>query len=265
MTSSGLDEAIAELKSDGFAILPNVLSPAEAAEARSRLDAAAIESERRGVPTHYDIDPNDRNIRVFGLLDLDGFFRDLILHPTAASLVASLVGDDFMISNFTANIALPGSQSMKLHSDLSIVLPEPWFHPWSMNIIWCLDDVYPDNGATRYVPGSHTAKWRSELGADPEARLRPFEAPAGSIVAMDGRMWHTSGANITADVKRRMLFGYYSANFIRPQTNWNALLSPETISRVKPELSLRLGLGPDANTLLAAPLAFGNDAAPLRA
>jgi ectoine hydroxylase-related dioxygenase (phytanoyl-CoA dioxygenase family) len=29
--------------------------------------------------------------------------------------------------------------------------------------------------------------------------LKPFEASAGSFIAMEGRLWHTSGANVTAD------------------------------------------------------------------
>jgi len=39
--------------------------------------------------------------------------------------VRLLLGPEFLISNFTANIARPGSKSMALHSDLSFVLPEP--------------------------------------------------------------------------------------------------------------------------------------------
>ena len=48
---------------------------------------------------------------------------------------------------------------------------------------------------------------------------------------MDGRMWHTSGANVTATEERALLFGYYCAPFLRPQTNWNAALSPATQAR----------------------------------
>jgi hypothetical protein len=65
---------------------------------------------------------------------------------------------------------------------------------------------------------------------------------------MDGRVWHTSGANVTKDVERALLFGYYSADFLRPQVNFNAMLSAETQARVSPELFARLKLGPDANS-----------------
>ena len=59
------------------------------------------------------------------------------------------------------------------------------------------------------------------MPADVKDQLRPFEAKVGSAVAMDGRLWHTSGANITAGEERALLFGYYSKAFLRPQVNWN--------------------------------------------
>jgi ectoine hydroxylase-related dioxygenase (phytanoyl-CoA dioxygenase family) len=93
-----------------------------------------------------------------------------------------------------------------------------------------------------------------ERPVDVEGLTRPFEAPAGAIIAMDGRMWHTSGANVTADAERALLFGYYSADFVRPQVNWNAALSEETQAGLDAQLYERLGLGPAANVRVAAEL-----------
>ncbi len=228
--------------------LPDVLSPARTAEVRERLLAAAAESRRRGAPTHIpQLDPNDRNVRVFDLLDLDPVFLELIAHPVALELVQAVLGDGYMISNFTANIALPGSGSMPLHSDQALVVPEPWLAPWSMNVIWCLDDVHEANGATRYVAGSHRCARYGELPCGTRSATVPFQAPAGAILAMDGRLWHTSGANITSDEERALLFGYYAADFLRPQVNWNVVLGESNPARLDPFLHQRLGLGPSAN------------------
>jgi hypothetical protein len=241
-----------QLAEDGWCVLEDVLPPGDTAQALQRLWAAAKESERRGLETFMPaLDPNASNVRVFNLLDLDPLFRDLIRHPTALALVRGLLGDEFLISNFTANIARPGSKSMPVHSDQAIVVPAPWAHPWAINIIWALTDVRAENGATLYLPGSHRLTDRSQVPADPLPLMRPFEASAGSIIAMEGRVWHTSGANVTADEDRALLFGYYTAPFLRPQVNHNVTLSAETQASLDPQMRRWLGLEAEANVGLA--------------
>ena len=252
-------EASRRLKDDGWCVVEGVLTPEETARALERLWAAAEESTRRGVETFMPaLDPNASNVRVFNLLDIDPLFRDLIRHPAALPLVRGLLGENFLISNFTANIARPGSKSMPIHSDQAIVVPPPWAHPWAINIIWALTDVRADNGATLYLPGSHRFTDRSQMPADPLRLMRPFEAPAGSFIAMEGRMWHTSGANVTADEDRALLFGYYTAPFLRPQVNHNVTLSAGTQASLDPEMRRWLGLEAEANVGLA-PEVFAED------
>lgn len=237
-----------QLAEEGWCVIPDVLAAAQCAMVLERLHAAAAASERQGVATFMPVlDPNPSNVRVFYLLEHDAIFRALIRHPLALDLVRGLIGRHAMISNFTANIARPGARSMALHSDQSLVVPEPWLAPWAINIIWCLTDVHFANGATLFIPGSQDWQTRADVPADAVRQLRPFEAKAGSIIAMDGRMWHTSGANVTADEDRALLFGYYSVPFLRPQVNWNAALSAETQAGLDEEMRALLGLGVDAN------------------
>ncbi len=243
-----------EIRENGFTIVPGVISEEELGRVRAAIDSTIAKMRERGVATHTAIiDPNDSNIRLYNLPEWDPAFVDLLRNPTVQALVDINLGANHILSNFTGNIALPGSKPMKIHADQALVIPPPWNSAWAMNIIWCIDDVYEANGATRYVAGSHHWKNFEEVPADVAERSVAFEAPAGSVIAMDGRVWHTSGANVTADARRAMLFAYYGADFIRPQVNWEGCLSPATKDSLAGERVL-FGLGPMGNSRIGGGL-----------
>ncbi|OQE25348.1 hypothetical protein PENSTE_c006G03832 [Penicillium steckii] len=248
-THETLKKAKESLAKTGHAVIPDVLDTQTIEDILTRLWAAAETNTSRGAPTYIPaLDPNASNVRVFYLLERDRIFRDLIQHPGALAIVRHILGPQILISNFTANIARPGSGSMQLHSDQSLVVPEPWEEPWALNIIWCLTDVYFENGATLYIPGSQSWKRRVEVPASAEEMLVPFTASKGSIIAMDARVWHTSGKNVTVDHDRALLFGYYTKPFLRQQVNWTAALGEDVKSELSEEGRELLGLNVTANT-----------------
>lgn len=232
--------ALQALRDDGLVVLTGVLTPAITREVRARLEAAADASERDGVPTRaYPFDSDPLNRRVFHLFNLDPVFVDLIQRPEALQFVRETLGDSFLISNFSANITAPGSGRMALHADQGYVLP-PWpAQPLACNVAWVLDDFTEENGGTRYVPGSHR-RGRGP-GADDRVETVPVLAPAGSLLVMDGRLWHQTGDNRSQDEHRAALFGYYVMRWLRPQINWNAALWPDTVATLSPAFLDMLG------------------------
>lgn len=249
MSSGTIEAAKAQLSRDGWCIVPDVISKEAAASALDRLWQIAEANASEGFSCFLPgLDPNADMVRILTPLQSDGFFRDLIQNDTALDLARTAVGQDVIVANCTGNIALPGARSMALHSDLAFILPEPWLYPWSVNVVWCLTDAHPDNGATLYIPGSH--EWRTSEDIPPNASdlLVPFEAAAGSVIAMDGRLWHTSGDNVTADQERALLFSYYSVPFLRPMINWTAVMPREIQEAATPRLRQLLGLDVFANT-----------------
>lgn len=250
-----LTRASQDLLEKGWAVVPSLLSPEELAAARTALEGAVATMREHGLTTHASsVDPNDANVRVYSLPSWDPLFTEMLRHPVARALVAALIGPEAIVSSFTANIAYPGSGSMKIHSDQSLVLPPPWIDPWAINVIWCLDDVHEGNGATRYVPGSHRYGTFDEVPADIADRSVAFEAPAGSLIAMDARVWHTSGENTSADERRAMLFAYYSCDFVRQQVNWEAALSEETKLALDDDARAMFGMGAMANVRIGSKL-----------
>jgi ectoine hydroxylase-related dioxygenase (phytanoyl-CoA dioxygenase family) len=234
------ERALQALRDDGLVVLTGVLSAAATREVRARLEAAADASEADGVPTRgYAFDTDTRNRRVFHLFNLDPVFVDLIQRPDALQFVRQTLGESFLISNFSANITAPGSGRMALHADQGYVLP-PWpDQPLACNVAWVLDDFTEENGGTRYVPGSH----RRGRGPAPDEQVAtvPVLAPAGSLLVMDGRLWHQTGDNRSRDQHRAALFGYYVMRWLRPQINWNAVLWPDTVATLSPAFLDLLG------------------------
>jgi ectoine hydroxylase-related dioxygenase (phytanoyl-CoA dioxygenase family) len=160
----GRDEIRQRLRADGVCIVPGVLTREQVAKANAALDRAVEETRRMGGSTYSDtLDPNAQNVRVYNLPNFDPLFVELLRWPIAAEIVEDMLGPTALVSNFTANIALPGSKSMNLHSDQALTMPPPWLQPMALNIIWCLDDVHEGNGATRYLPGSHRYLTPEEL------------------------------------------------------------------------------------------------------
>jgi hypothetical protein len=62
------------------------------------------------------------------------------------------------------------------------------------------------------------------------------------MVAIDARLWHTSGENTSADRTRDVVISFYIADFIRPQYNWHALLSEDARAALSPAVRDLLGL-----------------------
>ena len=242
-----------QLREQGFCVVPQALSQDELARARAGLDKGIEVTRRLMGTTHIAmLDPNDANIRVNNLPAIDPVFIELLTRADAMAAVEAVLGPNVLVSNFTANIALPGSGSMKLHADQALVIPPPWPHPWALNIIWCLDDVHEANGATRYLPGSHRFQSFDDVPSDAMERTLPFEAPAGSFIAMEGRLWHTSGRNVTSDERRRMMFAYYSTDFIRQQFNWAFTLPREVQNAMDAKTRHLFGLEAMGNTRIGA-------------
>ncbi len=240
MTQYDQNHAFSALAEHGLVVVPDVLNVAETGAIRQRLFDAMDRSEADKVPTRgYPFDPDEHNRRVFHLFNLDPVFVELIQRPEALVFVRHLLGEAFLISNFSANVTAPGSRRMQLHADQGYV-PPPWpRRPLACNVAWVLDELTEENGGTRYVPDSHLLGH----GPDPETAYRsvPIEAPAGSLLVMDGRLWHQTGDNRSTASERAMLFGYYVVRWIRAQVSWNTTLWPETVARLSPEFLHMLG------------------------
>jgi ectoine hydroxylase-related dioxygenase (phytanoyl-CoA dioxygenase family) len=222
--------ALRDLRELGVCVIADALPPAQLARTRDAIYRAADDDRARGRAQHgFGLDLDERNLRVWNLLNRDPVFCDLAEHPLALALVRETLGWPALLSNISGNVTLPGAAAGVLHAD-QIFVPEPWppAAPQGMNVAWRIDDFTRENGATEVVVGSH--RWNRLPGeADAGVRMVSAEAPAGSVIAFESRIWHRTGANTTRDRTRAAVFPFYTTPIYRTQENWFLSLSPGVV------------------------------------
>ncbi len=218
------DQARADLAEHGICIVPDVLEPAMLQRARAALYRAATDDEIAGVAQQpFALDYGSGNQRVWNVLSRDAVFSQLVEHPLAMDLLKSVLGWPMLLGNLSANIAHPCATGGLLHAD-QVFVPEPWPPaPQGANVTWLLDDFTADNGATRFVPGSHRLS-RNATQSDAD-RSVPLTGAAGTMVVFESRLWHRTGEN-RSTAPRAGLFGWYTRPIYRTQENWFLSLDP---------------------------------------
>ena len=259
---------------DGFFIVPDVFDPAAVAEMRSEFERLrGIEGEYGGHEVH--IEPGAP--RLSNLFNKSAAFdRCLTCKPTLAA--AHLLLGEIRVYSLNARNPLKGEGQQILHSDVPRVHPTDWR---VVNSMIMLDDMTPDNGPTRVVPGSH--KWvplnvpdvnmaemeRIELTLEEEAIVpkdpqaqHPREirvtGKAGSIAVINGRIWH-GGTRNESGASRRVLHLAIGRRDIPQQFNEREHLTQALHDRAGPAERFLLDIE-GATPTVDDPLAIPDDA-----
>lgn len=287
-----LETAREDLSTFGYCLIEQAV-PADQLDAlRQRLEEQALAEQQAGIG-YFDGVPDQNwgsfrdadgqlrsdgftkaaggiNQRVWMLINKGQTFVDLLNHDMARQLVAYVLGDHYLLSSYTANIANPGGVAMKLHTDQwwapaptrrerralpigsmtrqrfdtdeaddepSMVAPAA-----CCNVMWMLDDFTEENGATRIVPGSHLNGRQPDHERDKDVVTTAATGPAGNAMVFDGRLWHGTGANIGNNRRKGLLTTFCGPQF-RPQENFTVGTRPEVLEQASEDLLDLLGFG----------------------
>ena len=152
-------------------------------------------------------------------------FRQLMSHPLILAVWRRLFGEDMVCSTWTANTIYPGAGKTHWHVDHPFSgMKDPYPIEWlAGQTVWMLDDLTEENGATGYVPKSHT---RRHPPANPEEWPQDGQfatGTRGSVVFAHGAWWHTSNAN-KSDQPRSVLLGMYVTTIVTPMEDMRSQL-----------------------------------------
>lgn len=218
------------LDTDGLVILPGLLDLPTVEKMRQRL-AELHDLEGDSAGTEVNREPGAD--RLSNLLNKDSIFDVCFTHPTVLAAAQHIL-TDFKLSSVCSRDPQPATGAQALHADWTEDQPNPGDFQ-VCNSIWLLDDFTADNGATRFVPGSHRSGAAPEAAlADPEAphpEQQLLTGPAGTVAVFNGHLWHGGTLNATRG-SRRSLMAFYTRRHNPQQVNQRALATPETLARL---------------------------------
>jgi hypothetical protein len=217
--------AQAALEESGFVVLPGPFPVEQLGAVADAYDAEV------GTAVGDDIRAGSTSTRVVDFVNRGPLFDPLYVYPPLLDAVALTVGYTFKLSSLHARTLRPRSTGLDIHIDV-----ERDSTDWPLlGFIFMVDAFIPDNGATRFIPGSH--RWdHSPRGA----RLEEFTAqlvsacgPAGSLLVFNGSTWHGQGAN-GSKRPRRSLQGAFIPRDGRAATDFGSRMQRETFERLTP-------------------------------
>jgi hypothetical protein len=177
-----------QLLNTGFVVIPDLIPAAELTALQRAYDAAMASGEGEG--DDYKIGSSTTRLNDFVNRGVE--FDSLYLHTPLLAASSLIIGAPFKLSSLLGRTVRPHTAAQKLHADLgqdSDAFPMVGF-------ILMVDEFRPDNGATRFVPGSHARTESPEnclpdfrgisilkcSRADQPARSRSSTLPYGTAI-----------------------------------------------------------------------------------
>jgi hypothetical protein len=223
-TSTGRDVA-QRLMDDGYVIVTGMMTEDEVRAARADLDRVLA-----ATPTGRNPFEGFSTQRVYALFAKTRMFDAAATGPLLLEVLDQVLGHYQLSAPVGIRIG-PGEKEQILHRDDSIYpVPEP-HPPLVVNTMWPLDEFTAENGATRFIPGSHA--WEPGRRPAPDDPVVQAVMSPGSAMFYLGSLWHGGGANATGQPRLGVILEY-AAGWLRQQEN-NLLAVPRDVVRELPE------------------------------
>jgi ectoine hydroxylase-related dioxygenase (phytanoyl-CoA dioxygenase family) len=216
---------VTELDDVGFVVVSGPLAPAQLSRLAAAYDAAVSAADPA------DVGSGRTTTRVWDFVNRGPDFDDLYVYQPILEACCRVIGAPFHLSTMHARAVNPGAPAQDIHADYRRTTDA-----WPMvGFIFMVDEFRRDNGATRFVPGSH--RWRhtpsdvmQDATADYEGQVSAC-GPAGSVVIYNGSVWHGHGVNQTKE-PRRSIQGAYIRRDDKQAIDHAARMRPDTLGRI---------------------------------
>lgn len=238
MIGSGCElppDAAEELQNAGFTIIPGPVAIGRLAGFAAAYDAAMVSGNAD------DLKVASTTTRLYDFVNRSVEFDNLYLYRPILQACHHVIGAPFKLSSILGRTLRPRTAAQDLHVDIerdSKDLPMVGF-------ILMVDEFRHDNGATRFVPGSHT--WAEVPEQVMRDRRSNYDGEvvacghAGSLILFNGSVWHGHTANVSSE-SRRSIQGYFVRRDAQSGIDWSLRMQPETLARIGPLARYMLAL-----------------------
>jgi ectoine hydroxylase-related dioxygenase (phytanoyl-CoA dioxygenase family) len=233
---------------DGGLILDGALTKAEVAQVNADID---VELEALHCGTIKEDEAAQtfwgrRTKRLTNVVTLSRTWRErLIDRDETCGYVAAVfegVSDAFWLQSSQAIEIHPGERAQPLHRDMANY---PVFFRYGAsgpevvcNMILALCHATEPAGATRVIPGSHAWDF-AERGA--RQMTVAAELEPGAVLFYSGKLIHGGGANVTPDVKRRVVSSAFNPCFLVPEEAYPFVVPMDEARKMSPRLQQMIG------------------------
>jgi hypothetical protein len=241
---------IRDLDDLGFVIIPNFFADLLKPLKKRIEEIFAAEGERAG--SEFKQEPGC--CRLANLVDKGAIFQQVISHPRLLTYIRHVLGDQFKLSSLNVRSVDPHwTKSQPLHADMAAIADDRGY--WVSNAVWMIDDITPENGPLRAIPGTHhLRKLPSDVLTDLE-KPHPDEVlitgAAGTVVIMNAHLWHGGLGNRTAQ-SRTALHAFYCRRDKPQQQYQKQLLRPEVQAALSAEIRNLLAIDDPLNDDLSS-------------
>ena len=230
-------KALEAIAKDGYVILEDAIEPERVAALRD--DLLRLERELGIRPASNDFEGR-QTWRIYNLLLHGALYEGIPVHANVLPVVEGVLDDGCLISSLSSIAIGPGETAQPIHADDQLIPLDKPHRAIICNTMWALTDFTDANGATRLLPGTHTADGSPQYGGAYETI--PAEMKAGSVLVWHGSLWHGGGANRTGE-RRVGIAMNYCAGFVRQQENQQLGIPREIAARFAPRLQRLCGYG----------------------
>jgi ectoine hydroxylase-related dioxygenase (phytanoyl-CoA dioxygenase family) len=219
--------ATQDLRDVGFVIIPGPVAPDKLAQLAAAYDSAVASA------SSDDLAVGSTTTRVHDFVNRGPEFDELYIYQPVLEACCRVIGQPFKLSAMLARTVRPRSPAQALHTDF-----ERDADGWTMvGFIFMVDEFRSNNGATRFIPGSHhwstvPDKLRDDPLADYEDQI-VARGPAGSLIVYNGSVWHGHTGN-SSNESRRSIQGAYIKREARSGGNVPVRMRPDTLARIGP-------------------------------